>query len=116
MRGVEEMGAAVVEHRTPARGRRRNAEAEETHGGFGQDRACHSDRSLHDYRLDDIWQDVAYDDAQIAGAERAGCFHEFSFTGSEHLATNQARVTNPSAQRERQHQAEDAGAAKSYEG
>src|SRR5215471_19227891 len=115
MWGVEEMGTAIVEHGTPACGRRRYAEAEKAHGGFGKDCACHSDGGLHNHWLNDIWQDVAHDNAQVAGAECAGCFDKFAFAGGEHLAADQARVANPSAEREREHQVEDAGTAKGNE-
>ena len=100
MRGIEEMRAAVVEHGSPTRGWGRNAEPEKTHGGFGEDGAGHSDGSLNHDGLDDVRQNVANDDAQIAGAQSAGGFHEFAFAGGENLSTDEASVSNPSAERE----------------
>src|SRR5215831_5012891 len=89
MRGVEEMSAPVVEHRTPACRWRRYAEAEKAHGGFGQNRARHSDGSLHNHRLNDIRQDVADDDAQVASTECAGGLNKLALARSKHLAANQ---------------------------
>src|SRR5271169_1228554 len=92
MRGVEKVGAAVVEHRSPTRRGRRDAEAEKTHGGFGQDGSGHADRGLDDDRLNDVRKNVTDDDAEVAGAEGAGRFHEFTFPGSEDLSANQASI------------------------
>ena len=116
MRRVEQMRAPVVEHGSPACGRRRHAEAEKTHGGFGEDRAGHANRGLHDHGLNNVGQNVAHDDAQIAGAEGAGGFDEFAFAGGENLSANQARVADPSAEREGEDEIEDAGAAECDEG
>ena len=110
------MCATVIEHGSPARGGRRNAEAKKTHGRFGEDGAGHADRGLHDYRLNDIGKNVANDDAQIAGAESARGFNEFAFPRGQNLSANQARVAHPSAERERDHKIEDAGAAECDEG
>src|ERR1017187_595428 len=98
------MSAAVVEHRSPTGGGWRNAESEETHGSFGEDGSGHADRGLDDDRLNDIGQNVADDDAQIAGAESARSFDELTLAGSEDLPPNQARVADPSAKREREHE------------
>src|SRR5580658_3237655 len=51
MRRVEQMSAAVVEHGSPGRGWRRDAETEKAHGGFGEDGSGHPDRGLHNYWL-----------------------------------------------------------------
>src|SRR5262249_31753329 len=69
VRGVEQVRAAVVEHGPPAGGGRDDAEPEEAHGGFGEDGPGHPDGALHDHRLNDVGQDVARDDAEIARAE-----------------------------------------------
>src|ERR1035437_8066915 len=113
---VEQVGAAVVEHGSPTGGGRRDAESEKTHGGFGEDGSGHADRGLDDDRLNDVGQNVADDDAQVAGTESAGGFNEFAFTGGEDLSADQARVADPSAQGEREHEIEDAGTAEGDEG
>src|SRR5580700_6737576 len=59
MRRVEQVRAAVVEHGSPARGRRRDAESKKTHGGFREDGSGHADGGLHDHRLNNIRQNVA---------------------------------------------------------
>src|SRR5579864_5006430 len=89
VRSLEKIHAAVVEHGSPACGGRRNTEPEETHGGFGEDGAGHANRRLHDYWLNDIGKNVAYDDAQIGCAQRAGGFNEFAFPRSQDLSANQ---------------------------
>src|ERR1700676_4671958 len=78
---VEQMGATVVEHSSPTGGGRRNTESEKTHRRFGEDCSRHADGSLHDDRLNYIRQNVAEDDAQIAGAQGAGGFDEFALAG-----------------------------------
>src|ERR1035437_6545596 len=104
---VEQVGAAVVEHGSDLGGGRRDAESEETHGGFGEDGSGHADRGLDNDRLNDVGQNVADDDAQITGPESAGSFNELTLAGSEDLSPNQARVADPSAKREREHKVED---------
>src|SRR5258708_39575 len=115
MRRIEEMGAAVVEHSSPTRGRRRYAEAKEAHGRFGQDGSGHADRGLYDHGLNNVWQNVADDDAKIAGPESAGSFDEFTLAGGENLAADQASIAYPSSERERENQIEDARTAESDE-
>ena len=102
MRRVEQVGAAVVEHGSPTRGGRRNAEAKKTHGRFGENGAGHADGGLHDYRLNDVGKNVANDDAQIAGAESPRRFDEFAFARGENLSADQARVADPSAEEKAQ--------------
>src|SRR6202034_3750183 len=63
VRGVEQVGPAVIEHGSPTGGRRRDAESEKTHGGFGEDGPRHADRSLYHDRLNNVRQNVANDDA-----------------------------------------------------
>src|SRR6266446_4031589 len=110
------MRASVVEHRSPACGWRRNTESEKTHGGFGKDCPCHADCGLHDYRLNNVWKNVADDDAQVAGAERAGGLDEFALARGKNLSADKASVTDPPAEREREDQIENARAAESDEG
>src|ERR1700722_16197321 len=109
MRRIEKMRAAVVEHGSPAGRWRRHAESQKTHGGFGEDRSRHADRRLHDHGLNNVWQNVADDDAQIAGSEGAGGLHEFAFARSKDLSADEARVADPTSEREREDQIEDAG-------
>ena len=94
------MSAAVVEHRAPARRRRRHTKAEKTHGGLGEDGSGHANGGLHDHRLNDVGQDVADDNTQVAGAEGSRGFNEFALPGSQDLSADQTSVTNPSAERE----------------
>src|ERR1700680_3227059 len=115
MRSVEQVGAAIVEHGSPTGGRRRDAESEKTHGGFGENGSGHADRSLHHNGLNNVRQNVADDDAQVAGAKGARGFDEFAFAGGEHLSANQTRVADPSAQREREHQIKNPRAAEGDE-
>ncbi len=115
MGGIEQVGATVVEHRSPTGGRRRDAESEKTHRCFGEDGACHADRGLDHDRLNNVGQNVADDDAQIAGAESASGFDEFAFAGGEDLSADKSGVTDPTTERERKHEIEDAGPAEGDE-
>ena len=58
---------------------------------------------------------MAQHDAQIAGAESASGFDEFAFPRCQNLPPDQPCVTHPSAERERNHEIEDSGAAKGDE-
>ena len=116
MRCVEQMRAGVVQHRSPTRGGRRHTQAQETHGRFRQNCARHADCGLHNHGLNNIWKDVAQDDAQVAGAKCTRCFDEFSFTHGQHLAAHQARVANPASKRESEHEIENSRAAEGDEG
>src|SRR5450432_3307651 len=98
------MGTAVIEHRSPTRGRRWHAESEKAHGGFGENRSRHADRGLHDYGLNNVGKNVADDDAHIAGSEGAGGFHELSFARGENLTAHEPRVSHPASERQREHQ------------
>src|SRR5438270_12647437 len=103
------MGATIVEHGSPTGGRRRNAEAEETHGGFGEDGSGHADGRLHHDRLNNIRQDVPDNDAQVAGPQSAGGLDEFAFARGEDLSSNEARIADPSTERERENHIDNAG-------
>src|SRR5258708_83434 len=96
------MGAAVVQHCSPACGWWRNAESEKTHGGFGENGPCHTDRRLHDHRLNDVWKNVADDNAQVTRTEGAGGFDEFPFARREDLSANEPRVADPASEGERE--------------
>ena len=109
---IEQVGAAVVEHGSPAGGWRRHAEAKKTHSRFGKNGARHTDCRLHDDRLNDVGQNVANHHAPVACAQSPRCFHILAFTGGKHLSPDQARIADPPAQRERQHQIENSRPAK----
>src|ERR1700686_1704507 len=111
MWGIEQVSPTVVEHGAPTGGRRRDAESEKTHGCFGEDGACHADGGLDHDRLNNVGQNVADHDAQIAGAKGASGFDKFAFAGGQDLSTDKSRVTDPTAKRERKHEIEDAGPA-----
>src|SRR5271170_6362128 len=109
------MRAAVVEHRSPAGRRRRHAESEEAHGGFGENGSGHADRRLHDHGLNDVRQNVTDDDAQVARSESACRFDELALARGEDLSAHQAGVADPASERERENEIEDTGAAEGYE-
>src|SRR2546425_7037324 len=94
------MRAAVVEHGAPACSRRGNAEAEEAHSGLSENGACHANRRLHDYRLNDVGQNVVDDHPQITCAQSTGRLHEFAFSCGQHLRAHQACVADPTSERE----------------
>src|SRR5438876_11296068 len=94
------MRAAVVEHGAPACSRRGNAEAEEAHSGLSENGACHANRRLYDYRLNDVGQNVVDDQRQIACAQSAGGLDEFAFTRRQPLRTHQTRVAPPTSERQ----------------
>src|SRR5271169_1709934 len=97
MRRVEQVGAAVVEHGPPTGRRRRHAETEKAHCCFREDGSGHADGGLHDYGLNNVWENVTHNDAQVTGAEGACSFDEFTLTRCEDLSANQAGVADPSS-------------------
>src|SRR5208282_5327721 len=116
MRRIEKVRAGVVEHGSPAGGWRGDAEAEEAHGGFGENGSGHADSRLHDDGLNDVGQDVARNNVEIASAESASGFDKFALADREHLRTDQAGVADPASERQSEHQIEDAGTAEGDEG
>src|SRR5438046_357142 len=110
------MGAAVSQERAPASGRRRTSEAEKAHGGLGQHRSSHSYGSLHDHRLNDVWQYVPREHAPVIRAECAGRFYIFPLARREDLSSHQARVSDPSANAKSEDQVENTGAEERDEG
>src|ERR1700683_2863634 len=111
---VEQVGAAVVEHGAPTGRGWRNAESKETHGGFGKNGSGDADCGLHDHRLNDVRENVADDDAEVAGSESSRRFDEFAFARGEDLPSNQARVADPSAEGECEDEIEGDGAPEGY--
>src|SRR5260370_20997211 len=106
MRRVEQVGATIVEHGSPARGRRRNTQPEETHGGFGKHSAGHADGGLHDDGLNDVGKNMSCNDTPVAGAERPRGFEELPFLDRQNLRAHQTRVAYPPADAQRQNEAE----------
>src|ERR1700692_307818 len=98
MRRVEQVVATVVEHGSPTRRRRRYAESEKAHRGFGKNGSGHADGGLHDHGLNDVRQNMADDDPQIARAQSAGGFDEFALARGENLSANQTSVADPASQ------------------
>src|SRR2546429_483215 len=110
------MSATIVEHGAPTGGGRRHAEAEETHGGFREDRTSHADGGLHDHWLNNVGENMTNDHAQIACAQRPCRFHELTLACGQYLRTHQARVSYPASEGEGEHEVEYAGTAKGHEG
>src|SRR5580704_1365790 len=113
MRRVEQVGATVVEHGSPTRRRRRHAESEKAHGGFGKNGSGHADGGLHNHGLNDVRQNMAADYPHVARAQRARSFDEFAFAGGENLSAHQACIAHPTSQRKRENKIENARPAKS---
>ena len=109
------MGAAIVQHSAPTSRWRRHTQAEKAHSGFSEDCAGHADGRLHHDRLNNVGQNVARDDAEIAGTERAGGFHIFAFAGGQHLSADKARIAHPASEREGENKIENAGTAEGDE-
>ena len=95
VRRVAEELTCLFDHRSPARRRRRNAEAEERKRRFGQDGARHAERRLNDQRLDRVRQNVRKQDPHIARAERLRGLDEIVFADLQHLPAHHARVADP---------------------
>src|SRR5947209_20319017 len=103
---VEQMRASVVQHRAPARCGWRYAEPQKAEGRLRENRARHSDRRLHDDRLNHVGEDVLRQDPPIACAERSRRFHKLTFFDGEHLRADKARVADPSAEAESEDEVE----------
>src|SRR6267154_3466506 len=116
MRRVEQMGTAVIQHGSPACRGRRDAESQKAHGSFSENRSCHADRGLDDHWLNNIRQNVADDDAKIAGSQCPGGFDEFALARREDLPADKTRIADPSSERERKNEIEDARSTEGDEG
>ena len=110
------MQARVVEHGSPTRRRRGNAQAEKRKCRLGQDDSGHADGGLHKDRLDNIRQNVPEEDAQSACAQGAGRVDVFAVADGHHLRTNQASVAGPAADCQGQYKIGEARAKKGCEG
>ena len=106
VRRVKQVRPRVIEHRTPARRRRRHAQSQKAHRRFRQDRARHADRRLHDHRLNNVRQNVARDDPYIARAHGPRAFHKFPLPHRQNLRAHQPGIPHPPANRERQDKVE----------
>src|SRR6185437_6926445 len=98
---LEEVGAGVVEHGAPGGGRRLHTEAEKAERSLGEDGSGHADGSLHQYRLDDVGQDVVQHEADITRAKRARSLHKLALLHRHDLAAYETSVIDPSRERER---------------
>ena len=116
VRGVEEVGASVIEHGAPAGGGGWYAKPEKAQGGLGEHGSGHADSSLHDERLQQVGQDVPCDEAQIGGAESAGSFDKLTLPQGEHLGTDEARIVDPAGDREGEDEIDETGTEKRDEG
>src|SRR5581483_5599835 len=115
MRRIEQVRASVVEHRSPARGRRRNSKPKKAHGCFGENCSCHAYRRLHNDGLDDVRKNMTSNDAYVSCPESLRCFDIFAFACCQYLSTDKARVSDPASERQCQNKIEDARTAKSNE-
>ena len=116
VRGVEEVERASLSMASPTWRGSGDAEAEKRESGFGEDDAGHADGCLDEDRLEDVGQDVAEEDAQAAGTERAGGIDIFSIAHGHDLRADEARIAGPSADGEGEHEVGESGSEKSGEG
>ena len=116
MRRVEEMRAAIVEHRSPTGGGAGDAETEEAEGRFRKDCGGHADGGLDDEGLDDVGEDVADDDAEVGGAEGACGFDELTLFDGHDLGADKTGVANPAGDGESEDEVQEAGAEEGDEG
>ena len=103
MRRVEQVDAAVVEHRAPARGRRLHPESEKTQRRLGEDGAAHPEGRLHAHGRQRRGNHVTKEHAGRSGPERARRLHELELTRPQHLTAYQPRVAHPADERQRDH-------------
>ena len=116
VRGVEKVGAGVVQHASPTGNRRRNTETEKAHGGFGEDGRSHADGGLDDDRLHDVGENVADEDSPIAGSESTGGFDVFALAGGEDLGADKASVSDPASNDQGKYEIPEAGTEEGNEG
>lgn len=113
---LEKMGAGGVEHGAPGGGGGLDAEAEEAEGGFGEDGGGHTDGGLDEDGLQGVGQDGAGEQAEVRGAEGAGCLDEFAFADCGDLRPDEAGVADPGRQGERKDEVRHGGTEEGDDG
>src|SRR5262252_3309991 len=108
---VCEVLLGVAQHVAPAGRWRVNAEAEVVQRSLGQDHAAHAEAGGDDQHRQGVGQQVAQDQPQVTGAERARCQHEVAVADREHLPPDQPGGRAPADRSDHQRQADQAGRA-----
>ena len=110
MRGIDHVGARLVEHRAPFRRRRLGAHAEEGEAGGGDDRGAHAHREVNHDRRDRPRQDVAHEDDPVRGADAAYCLDVGHVLEREGVAAHQAGERGDAEHRDRDDDVDHAAA------
>src|SRR6185295_6796647 len=110
------MIATVIEHTSPTRCRRGDAETEKTQRRFRKDRSGHSDAGLDQNGLNDVRQNMTYENSRTGCAQRSSSFDELECLDLEDLAPGQSRITHPADAGQRKNQSIETRAEKSHEG
>lgn len=113
---LEEVRTGVVEHGSPGRSGRLDAEAEKAERGFGEYSGGHPYSGLDQEWLQNVGQDVANHQMHIAGTKRASCLDVFALFDAEHLRSYQSRVVDPSGKSEGKDEVRKAGSEKRDDG
>lgn len=107
------MAARVVQHRAPARHRRKYAETEKAERRFGEYCSRHADGGLDKDRLKNIGKQVAQHDPEIGSSQRADSQDEFKLLHFQDLGARQTSVAGPPCDNQRKDDLSDARAEES---
>src|SRR6266851_4000432 len=92
---VEKERLGVGEHVAPAWYRRVDAKAEEVKCRFDEDDRTQVEASENDQHVQHVGQEVADDQANVAGAKGTGGHHEVTRAHRQHLAADESRDASP---------------------
>ena len=100
--GVEPTGDGVGNHAPPRWNLKRQAEAEVGQRRLSGDRTSDRQAGIDRDRTNQLWQEVAQDDARVARTQHAGGGHKLAVTQSQHLATKDTAGIEPREERDDQ--------------
>src|SRR5215831_8960944 len=89
------MIARIIEHRSPTRRRRRDAQAEKTQRGLGKNRHGHSNAGLNQNWLNDVRQNMTNKNSWSGRSQRTGAFYKLQRLDLQNLSSRKPRVTDP---------------------
>lgn len=113
---LKEVRTGIVEHGSPGRSGGLDTEAEKAQRGFGEYRSGHPYSGLYQEGLQNVGQDVAKHQMQIAGTQRSSRLNVFALLYAEHLGSHQACVVDPSGKSEGKDEVREAGSEKRDDG
>src|SRR6185369_5302104 len=110
------MIARIIEHRSPTRRRRRDAQSEKTQRCLGKNRHGHSNAGLNQNWLNDVRQNMTNKNSWSRRPQRTSAFNKLQRLDLQNLSSRKPRVSDPTDGGQRKNQAIDSWPKKSNQG